>query len=237
MAFSLASRKQAAIVGGSRTSARSVRPSRALVVAPRAALELKSPPYALDALEPHMSKQTLEFHWGKHHRTYVDNMNKQIAGTDLDGKSLPEIVVASWNKGSPTPVFNNAAQVWNHDFFWEGMSPNGGGKPSGKLAEAIDSAFGSLDEFKTQFKAAGATQFGSGWAWLVADKSGKLSIEKTPNAVTPVVEGKTPILTMDVWEHAYYLDFQNRRPDFMSTYVDKLVNWEKVAERYSAATA
>lgn len=208
---------------------------RAVVV--RAALELKSPPYALDALEPHMSKQTLEFHWGKHHRAYVDNMNKQIAGTDLEGKSLEEIVLASWNKGSPTPVFNNAAQVWNHTFFWESMKPNGGGAPTGKLADAINASFGSLDEFKTQFKAAGATQFGSGWAWLVADKSGKLSIEKTPNAVTPVVEGKTPILTMDVWEHAYYLDVQNRRPDYMTTFVDSLINWDEVAKRFAAATA
>ncbi|KAI8470047.1 MAG: chloroplast Fe superoxide dismutase 1 precursor [Monoraphidium minutum] len=207
---------------------------RAVVV--RAALELKSPPYALDALEPHMSKQTMEFHWGKHHRAYVDNMNKQIAGTDLEGKSLEEIVGASWNKGSPTPVFNNAAQVWNHTFFWESMKPNGGGAPTGKLADAINASFGSLDEFKTQFKAAGATQFGSGWAWLCADKSGKLSIDKTPNAVTPVVEGKTPILTMDVWEHAYYLDFQNRRPDFMTTFLDKLVNWDAVAARFEAAT-
>jgi Fe-Mn family superoxide dismutase len=203
----------------------------------RAALELKSPPYALDALEPHMSKSTLEFHWGKHHRAYLDNMNKQIAGTPLEGKALEEIVAASWNKGAPTPVFNNAAQVWNHTFYWESMKPNGGGAPSGALGDAIARDFGSLDEFKTQFKAAGATQFGSGWAWLVTDKAGKLSIEKTPNAVTPVVEGKTPILTMDVWEHAYYLDVQNRRPDYMTTFVDKLVNWEAVAARYTAATA
>jgi Fe-Mn family superoxide dismutase len=203
----------------------------------KAALELKPLPYATDALEPNMCKQTLEIHWGKHHRAYVDNMNKQIAGTDLDGKSLEEIVMASWNNGNPTPVFNNAAQVWNHTFFWESMKPNGGGAPTGKLAEAITRDFGSLDEFKTQFKTAGATQFGSGWAWLCADKAGKLSITKTPNAVTPVVEGKTPILTMDVWEHAYYLDVQNRRPDYMTTFVDKLVNWDAVAARYAAATA
>eukprot|EP00878_Enallax_costatus_P000589 GHUV01000687.1.p1 GENE.GHUV01000687.1~~GHUV01000687.1.p1 ORF type:complete len:232 (+),score=89.62 GHUV01000687.1:123-818(+) len=211
--------------------------SRRAAMVPRAAITLKDPPYALDALEPHMSKQTLEFHWGKHHRAYVDNMNKQTAGTELEGKSLEEVVLASWNGGNPTPVFNNAAQVWNHTFFWESMKPNGGGEPTGKLADAIKSSFGSFDEFKTQFKNAGATQFGSGWAWLVADKSGKLSIEKTPNAVTPVVEGKTPILTMDVWEHAYYLDVQNRRPDYMTTFVDKLINWEEVAKRYQAATA
>lgn len=208
---------------------------RAVMV--RAALELKPLPYAMDALEPHMSKTTLEFHYGKHHRAYVDNMNKQIAGTPLEGKSLEEVVLASWNGGNPTPVFNNAAQVWNHTFFWESMAPKAGGAPSGKLADAITKSFGSLDEFKTQFKAAGATQFGSGWAWLVADKSGKLTIEKTPNAVTPVVEGKTPILTMDVWEHAYYLDVQNRRPDYMTTFVDKLINWDEVAKRFAAATA
>lgn len=208
---------------------------RSVVV--RAALELKAPPYALDALAPHMSKDTLEYHWGKHHRAYVDNMNKQIAGSDLENKTLEEIVLASWNGGSPTPVFNNAAQVWNHTFFWESMKPNGGGAPTGKLADAINASFGSLDEFKTQFKAAGATQFGSGWAWLVADKAGKLTIEKTPNAVTPVVEGKTPILTMDVWEHAYYLDFQNRRPDFMTSFVDNLINWDEVAKRFAAITA
>jgi Fe-Mn family superoxide dismutase len=231
MAFALSTKSAAA---GQRAAC-AQRSRRAVIT--RAAMELKSPPYALDALEPHMSKTTLEFHWGKHHRAYLDNMNKQIAGSELEGKSLEEIVLASWNKGSPSPVFNNAAQVWNHTFFWESMKPNGGGAPAGKLAEAIARDFGSLDEFKTQFKAAGATQFGSGWAWLVADKAGKLSIEKTPNAVTPVVEGKTPILTMDVWEHAYYLDVQNRRPDYMTTFVDKLVNWEEVAKRYTAATA
>jgi Fe-Mn family superoxide dismutase len=184
-----------------------------------------------------MSKTTLEFHWGKHHRAYLDNMNKQIAGTDLEGKTLEEIVAASWNNGSPTPVFNNAAQVGNHTFFWEGMKANGGGEPTGALAEAIKRDFGSLDEFKTQFKAAGATQFGSGWAWLVADKTGKLSLDKTPNAVNPVVNSKTPILTVDVWEHAYYLDVQNRRPDYLTTYVEKLINWDEVAKRYTAAMA
>ncbi|WIA28004.1 hypothetical protein OEZ86_010592 [Tetradesmus obliquus] len=194
-------------------------------------------PYAMDALEPHMSKRTLEFHYGKHHQAYLDNMNKQIAGSELEAKTLEGVVLSSWNNGSPTPVFNNAAQVWNHTFFWENMKPNGGGAPSGKLADAINASFGSLDEFKAQFKNAGATQFGSGWAWLVADKAGKLTVEKTPNAVTPLVEGKTPILTMDVWEHAYYLDVQNRRPDYMNTFVEKLIDWEAVAKRFEAATA
>eukprot|EP00892_Ulva_mutabilis_P005979 jgi/Ulvmu1/3753/UM174_0011.1 len=206
-------------------------------VAVKAALELKAPPYELDALEPHMSKNTMEFHWGKHHRTYVVNMNKQIEGTDLEDKPLEEIIQASWNGGSPTPVFNNAAQVWNHTFFWEGMSPSGGGAPSGVLAEAIDKAFGSFDEFKAQFAAAGATQFGSGWAWLIANKDGTVEIDKTPNAVCPMVEGKTAILTMDVWEHAYYLDFQNARPSYINTYLENLVSWDAVAARYAEATA
>ena len=213
---------------------RASRPARVALIT-RAAVELKPPPYAMDALQPAMSKQTMEIHWGKHHRAYVDNLNKQIAGSDLDKKTLEEIVVASWANGSPTPAFNNAAQVWNHTFFWESMKPNGGGVPTGKLGEAIVRDFGSFDKFKDEFKAAGATQFGSGWAWLNTDKAGKLSITKTPNAVNPVVEGKTPILTMDVWEHAYYLDFQNRRPDFMASFLDKLVSWDAVAARYAAA--
>jgi Fe-Mn family superoxide dismutase len=219
-----------------RAAAGAARASRRPVVV-RAALALKEPPYALDALEPHMSKETLEYHWGKHHRAYVDNMNKQIAGTDLDGKSLEEIVLASWNNGSPSPVFNNAAQVWNHTFFWESMKPNGGGKPTGAVAAAIDASFGSYEKFVEEFKAAGATQFGSGWAWLVADKQGKLSITKTPNAVNPVVEGKTPILTVDVWEHAYYIDARNARPAYLTTFVDKLIDWDSVGKRFAAATA
>ena len=167
-----------------------------IYIYPQAAFTLKNPPYALDALEPHMSKTTLEFHWGKHHRTYLDNMNKLIAGTPLDAaKTLEEVVVASWNSGKPTPVFNNAAQVWNHDFFWESMKPNGGGAPSGKLGEAITSTFGSYDKFKEEFKTACLTQFGSGWAWLVINKEKKLQIVKTPNAELPVTAGLTPILT------------------------------------------
>uniref|UniRef100_A0A7S0YJF9 Superoxide dismutase n=2 Tax=Polytomella parva TaxID=51329 RepID=A0A7S0YJF9_9CHLO len=203
----------------------------------KAAFDLKPPPYALDALEPHMSKETLDYHWGKHHRAYNDMLNKLVAGTALETKSLDEVVVASWNNGNPTPVFNQAAQVWNHTFFWESMKPNGGGVPSGKLAEAIDRDFGSFDKFKDEFKNAGATQFGSGWAWLLVDREGKLSISKTPNAVNPITEGKTAVLTMDVWEHAYYIDYRNARPNYMGVFVEKLVNWDVVAERYAAATA
>eukprot|EP00899_Mesostigma_viride_P008105 jgi/Mesvir1/17296/Mv07695-RA.1 len=191
-----------------------------------AAVPFKNPPYALDALEPHYSKKTMDYHWGKHHKAYVDNLNKQIEGTPMDKASLVEIVVDSYNGGNFKPTFNNAAQVWNHEFFWESMKPNGGGKPTGQLLEMINRDFGSYDEFATQFKNAGATQFGSGWAWLSV-KGGKLIVEKTPNAVTPVVTGSTmwswdefgnmtmtssvqPILTMDVWEHAYYLDHMRR---------------------------
>lgn len=190
----------------------------------------------MDALEPLMSKQTFEFHWGKHHRAYVDNLNKQLENnTSLQGKSLEEVIVAAWNDGNPTAEFNNAAQVWNHDFFWTSMKPNGGGEPTGALMDAIKRDFGSYDDFKTKFKAAGATQFGSGWAWLITDGKGGLTIEKTPNAVNPLCTGKTAILTMDVWEHAYYLDVQNRRPAYIDTFVDKLINWDEVASRYSAA--
>lgn len=208
MAYAVSTKASAAVkVAGARRAPLSRRP----VVAVKAAIELKPPPYKTDALEPHLSSKSFEFHWGKHHRAYVDNLNKQIAGTEWEQKTLEEIVVGSWNNGAPTPAFNNAAQIWNHTFFWESMKPNGGGEPTGKLAEAITRDFGSFDEFKNQFKAAGMTQFGSGWAWLVTDKSGKLAVSKTPNAVLPVVEGKTPVLTCDVWEHAYYIDFRNSR--------------------------
>lgn len=190
----------------------------------------------MDALEPHMSKNTFDFHWGKHHRAYVTNLNKQVEGTPAANKSLEEVIIESYNNGDPTPVFNNAAQSWNHAFFWESMKPNGGGAPTGPLAKAIDRDLGGMDKFKADFAAAGATQFGSGWAWLVADSSGKLSIVKTPNAVNPLALGcGTAILTMDVWEHAYYLDFQNARPAFIDTFIDKLINWDKVAERYTAS--
>lgn len=215
--------------------ARSQRPMQRTSVV-TSAITLKDLPYPLEALEPHMSKATLETHWGKHHRAYVDNLNKQIANSDWDKKSLEEIVVGSWSNGSPSPAFNNAAQVWNHTFFWESMKPNGGGSPTGKLAEAINRDFGSFDKFKEEFKQAGMTQFGSGWAWLNAAKDGKLSISKTPNAVNPVVEGKSPILTVDVWEHAYYIDVRNRRPDYLTTFIEKLINWDAVAARYAEAT-
>lgn len=199
------------------------------------AFELPALPYAKDALEPHMSANTFSFHHEKHHNTYVVNLNGLIEGTDFEGKSLEEIVSATAGNPDKAGVFNNAAQVWNHTFFWNSMKPNGGGAPSGDLAAKIDQDFGSFDEFKEAFKTAGATQFGSGWAWLVVGDGGKLEVVKTPNAETPLTQGKTPLLTCDVWEHAYYLDYQNRRPDFLAAFLDNLANWDFAAENLANA--
>ncbi|KAI5075602.1 hypothetical protein GOP47_0009678 [Adiantum capillus-veneris] len=206
-------------------------------------LQLNPLPFDMDALEPHMSKRTLEFHWGKHHRAYVNNLNKQIAGTDLEGMQLDELCKLGYNNGNTTAYFNNAGQVWNHDFFWESIQPGDGKKPSGELLRLLERDFGSFEAFVAEFKQAAATQFGSGWAWLVAkptdplveSKHGKLVIEKTPNATNPLILGHIPLLTIDVWEHAYYLDFQNRRPDYISTFVDKLISWDTVAARLEQA--
>lgn len=201
-----------------------------------------------------MSEKTLEFHWGKHHRSYVENLKKQIVGTEHEGKSLEAIIVTSYNKGDTLPAFNNAAQVWNHDFFWECMKPGGGGKPSGELLELIERDFGSFEKFLDEFKTAAATQFGSGWAWLAyqsskfdtgnganlpsSDEDKKLVVLKSPNAVNPLVwGGYYPLMTIDVWEHAYYLDFQNRRPDYISVFVDKLVSWDAASSRLERAKA
>ncbi|KAI5075604.1 hypothetical protein GOP47_0009680 [Adiantum capillus-veneris] len=201
--------------------------------------------YSLDALEPYMSKQTLEFHWGKHHRAYVDNLNKQIAGTELEGMQLDELYKFSYNNGNPTPYFNNAGQVWNHDFFWQSIKPGGGKKPSGEVLYLLERDFGSFEAFVEALKEAATTQFGSGWAWLVATKTdplnentfGKLMVEKTFNAVNPLIFGRIPLLTIDVWEHAYYLDFQNKRPDYISTFIDELINWDIVTARLERAKA
>lgn len=218
-----------------------------------AKLELKPPPYPLNALEPHMSRETLEYHWGKHHRGYVDNLNKQIVGTELEELSLEDIVISSYNKGDILPPFNNAAQIWNHDFFWESMKPSGGGKPSGDLLELIEREFGSYEKFVVELKSAASTQFGSGWAWLAyksnrldvenavnprpSDEDKKLIVVKSPNAVNPLVWDYSPLLTIDVWEHAYYLDYQNRRPDYISIFLEKLVSWEVVSFRLEIAKA
>ena len=192
-------------------------------------------PYDRTALEPHMSAQTLDFHHGKHHAAYVKNLNDLVAGTPLASKSLEEVILESGRDlEKHGKIFNNAAQVWNHTFFWQCMKPQGGGQPTGKLSEAINAAFGSFDAFKAQFKEAGVTQFGSGWAWLVLDK-GQLKITKTGNADLPMRHGQVALLTCDVWEHAYYLDYQNRRPDFIETFLGTLVNWAFVAQNFDSA--
>ncbi|MDA9231080.1 superoxide dismutase [Rickettsiales bacterium] len=190
-------------------------------------------PYARNALAPHISEETLNFHYGKHHNAYVVNLNKLIENSDLAGKSLEEIIQISANDNSKIGIFNNAAQVWNHTFYWNSMSPNGGGKPSGAVLAKIEEDFGSYEEFATQFKNAGATQFGSGWAWLVLE-DGKLKITKTANAQTPLTTNAKPLLTMDVWEHAYYLDYQNARPSYMNVFLEKLVNWDFVAQNLNS---
>ncbi|NJM72858.1 MAG: superoxide dismutase [Scytonema sp. RU_4_4] len=197
------------------------------------AFELPPLPYDYDALSPLISSDTLKFHHDKHHAGYVTNLNKLIEGTELAKKSLEEIILATANDSAKTGIFNNAAQVWNHTFYWNGLK-KGSGAPSGELAKKINASFGSLDEFKKQFKEAGATQFGSGYAWLVLDK-GELKVVKTPNAANPITNGQTPLLTADVWEHAYYLDYQNRRPDYLETFLNELINWDFVAEQYAKA--
>lgn len=183
-------------------------------------------PFAKDALEPIISQETIEYHYGKHHQAYVTNLNKLIAGTEFEDMALEDII-----KKSSGGIFNNAAQVWNHTFYWNCLAPDAGGKPSGELAEAIDEAFGSFDEFKGKFSAVAAGTFGSGWAWLVKDADGKLEIVSTSNAATPMTDGKTALLTCDVWEHAYYVDYRNARPQYIEKYWD-LVNWDSVAEKY-----
>jgi Fe-Mn family superoxide dismutase len=197
------------------------------------AFELPPLPYDYKALEPLISASTLEFHHDKHHAGYVTNLNKLVEGTELANKSLEEVILATANDQTKAGIFNNAAQVWNHTFYWNGLKKDGGA-PSGELAEKINASFGSLDEFKKQFKEAGATQFGSGYAWLVLD-NGQLKVVKTPNAANPITNGQTPLLTADVWEHAYYLDYQNRRPDYLQTFLDQLINWDFVAEHYAKA--
>tara|TARA_R110002073_G_scaffold640_3_gene5037 strand:- start:23 stop:619 length:597 start_codon:yes stop_codon:yes gene_type:complete len=190
------------------------------------AFSLPDLPYGRGALAPHISEETLNYHHGKHHQAYVTNLNGLIEGTDLESKSLEEIVNIAAGDKAKAGLFNNAAQVWNHTFYWHSMKPGGGGKPTGKIAAMIDSDLGGYDQFVKDFKAAGGGQFGSGWAWLVL-KGGKLAITKTPNAETPLTEaGVTPLLTMDVWEHAYYLDYQNSRPNYMDAFLNNLINWD-----------
>lgn len=189
------------------------------------AIELPALPYEADALEPYIGATTLGFHHGKHHQTYVTNTNNLIKGTDLENASLEAIIAASANNAEKVGLFNNAAQVWNHTFYWSCMKKGGGGAPTGAIAAKINEDFGSYDAFAEAFKNAGLTQFGSGWAWLVLE-SGKLKITKTPNADTPMAHGQKAILTVDVWEHAYYLDYQNKRADYIDTFLKHLVNWD-----------
>ncbi|MPT36233.1 MAG: superoxide dismutase [Flavobacterium sp.] len=200
------------------------------------AFELPKLPYAYDALEPHIDARTMEIHHSKHHNAYTTNLNAAIAGTDLEGKTIEEIL--NGLDLSKAAVRNNGGGFYNHNLFWEVMSPNGGGLPTGELAEAINASFGSFDEFKAQFSKAGATQFGSGWAWLCVQKGGKLDVCGTPNQDNPLMPGigcgGTPILGMDVWEHAYYLHYQNRRPDYIEAFFN-VINWDEVAKRYAAA--
>ncbi|OKH20037.1 superoxide dismutase [[Limnothrix rosea] IAM M-220] len=196
--------------------------------------ELPALPYDYTALEPHISKSTLEFHHDKHHAGYVAKYNAAVEGTDLDGKSIEDVIKAIAKDPAKSGLFNNAAQAWNHSFYWNCMKAGGGGQPTGALADKINADFGSFDKFVEEFKAAGGTQFGSGWAWLVLD-NGTLKVTKTLNAGNPMTEGQTPLLTMDVWEHAYYLDYQNKRPDYISTFLTELVNWDFVAANLAAA--
>ncbi len=192
------------------------------------AITLPELPFAADALEPIISARTFEFHHGKHHNAYVVNANKLLEGTDMAGDDLETIMMKTSGDASKAGIFNNVAQVWNHSFYWQCMKPGGGGEPTGAVLEALKAAFGGFDKFIEAFKNAGATQFGSGWAWLI-EKGGRLEVAKTANAGNPITDGARPLLTVDVWEHAYYLDYQNRRPDYLTAFVEKLVNWEFVA--------
>lgn len=191
------------------------------------AFELIELPYPLNGLEPHISSETLEYHYGKHHRTYVNNLNNLVADTEFENMSLEEII-----KNSEGGVFNNAAQDWNHAFYWQCMKPNGGGEPTGELLEAITSTFGSFAEFKDEFTKTAVSTFGSGWAWLVRNADGSLLITSTSNAGNPMTTGKTPLMTCDVWEHAYYIDYRNARPKYLEAFWD-LVNWDFVANNFS----
>jgi superoxide dismutase, Fe-Mn family len=192
------------------------------------AFELPPLPWAEDALAPHISAETIEYHYGKHHKTYVDNLNKAVDGTPDADLSLEEIILKAEG-----PLFNNSAQVWNHTFFWNGLAPNGGGQPTGAVADAINASFGSYDEFRTQITQAGITQFGSGWAWLI-DNDGTLEVTKTANADLPLKHGQKALWTIDVWEHAYYIDYRNARPKFIDVVLDNLIDWDFVNQNLAS---
>ncbi len=190
--------------------------------------ELPALPYANDALAPTISAETIEYHYGKHHQTYVTNLNNLVPGTEFENAPLEDIIMKA--SGG---IFNNAAQVWNHSFYWNCLSPNGGGAPSGALADAINSAFGSFDEFKQKFSTSAATNFGSGWTWLVKNSDGGVEIVNTSNAANPMTDGKIPLLTIDVWEHAYYIDYRNARPKYLES-IWGIINWDFVARNFGA---
>lgn len=192
------------------------------------AFTLPALPYGKDALAPYINSTTLDFHYDKHHQTYLTNLNNLLQGHALAGETLENVIQKSAGKADLVGIFNNAAQVWNHTFYWHSMKPGGGGKPTGPIAQKLEADFGSYDKFVEAFKNAGLTQFGSGWAWLVL-KDNKLEITKTANADTPMVHGMKPLLTVDVWEHAYYLDYQNRRGDYLDAFIAHLINWDFVA--------
>ena len=190
-------------------------------------ISLPDLPYSRDDLAPYISENTLNFHYGKHHTAYVDNLNKLIEGTDLAGKSLEDIIDKVANDANNVAIFNNAAQVWNHTFYWKSMVPGGGGTPSGNIADKLQTDFGGYEKFAEQLKKTALAQFGSGWAWLVLN-AGKLEVVKTSNADTPIAHGLKPLMTVDVWEHAYYLDYQNRRGDYLNAFFNNLINWDFV---------
>ena len=191
------------------------------------AFELPALPYEKNALEPHISSETLDFHYGKHHNTYVQKLNGLVEGTDLEGKSLEDII-----KTSSGGVFNNAAQIWNHTFYWNSLSPNGGGEPTGAVADAINAAFGYFEDFKAKFNDMAVNNFGSSWTWLVKKADGTLDIVNTSNAATPITEDLTPLITVDLWEHAYYIDYRNVRPDYLKGFW-ALVNWDFANENFA----
>ncbi|MCL2468690.1 MAG: superoxide dismutase [Alphaproteobacteria bacterium] len=197
--------------------------------------ELPPLPYAQDALEPHISRQTLEYHHGKHHKAYVDNLNKLVVGTAYEHEeSLETIIQKTAQNEKEVGIFNNAAQVWNHSFFWHSMKPRGGGRPSGTMLRRLEQDFGSYEAFAELFQKEGLAQFGSGWVWLV-ESAGKLAVVRTANAANPSIKGQKPLLTCDVWEHAYYLDYQNRRPDFLKVFLENLADWDFAEKNLAAA--
>ena len=221
---------------GLAVTGRAAETSPAAVTGATSLIILPPLPYAQDALDPYISARTMSFHYGKHHQGYVNNLNKLIAGTPLAGQPLEKIIRETSAMADKTAVFNNAAQVWNHSFFWQSMKPAGGGKPTGRLLKLIGKSFGSFDAFRNAFTAAAMAQFGSGWVWLVQDGD-TLAIIKTSNADTPVAHGKHPLLACDVWEHAYYLDYQNRRKSFVEAFLDHLANWDFAASRLNGIDA